>query len=448
MMNVDLHKFFSRTEVEQLAKSCGFVERKSPITGFNFLLTLTTGLLSTPDASLSQLAAFLSAACNTMVTPQALDERLSSAAMEFMRCCLEKALTMATRPRKFIKCDIADFDHIYIIDSTTFDIPPALQLVFKGSGGSGSPASMRIQLVLDYRTGMLCAQIGDTKLCDAPALQSIVKNQKLDVSGNCLFLFDLGYFKFATLKNMKENNLHFLSKLKFGVTLYDENGLIINLDDVFKKNPDSFDIPVFIDGQTYRLVGSRLPDNVVNQRLRKANKKSQKKGKARTVLTDAYKRLARYAIFITSLPVVYAMETLYTFYRIRWQIELIFKTWKSILGINKIRSSRTERLMCEVYGKLILAALSVNITAAVEAMSDPVIVSLHRSMKHLRAIALCLTIAIVKGGSALTAFLSQQISEISRLCRKNKQKNKPYIELLLQQAVTHVTVKNVKLKSA
>ena len=447
-MNVDLHKFFSSAEVEQLARSCGFVERKSPITGFKFLLTMTTGLLNTPDASLAQLAAFLSVACKTKVTPQALDERLSSTAMEFMRCCLQKALTMATRPRKFTKCDIADFTHIYIIDSTTFDLPASLHWIFKGSGGAGSPASMRIQLVLDYRTGLLCAQIGGTKLCDAPALQRIVENQKLDVSGNCLFLFDLGYFKLATLKSMKENNLHFLSKHKFGVTFCDENGLNINLDNMLKENPDSFDMPVIIDGQTYRLVGARLPDSVVNQRLRKANRKSQKKGKASTALTDAYKRFARYAIFITTLPVVYAMETLHAFYRIRWQIELIFKTWKSILGIHKIRLQSEDRVMCVVYGKLILAALLANITAMTEAMPGSAVVSLHRSMKHLRAIALCFTIAIIKGGSALTTFLTQQISEITRLCRKNKQKNKPYIELLLQQTVTTATVKNVKLKSA
>jgi len=431
-MHVDLQRFFSSTEIEQAARSCGFVERSSPITGFKFLLTLTTGLLGTPDASLSQLAAFLSVACKTKVSAQALDERLGIAAMAFMRCCLEKALAMATRPRKFTNCAITNFDHVYIIDSTTFDIHPSLRDVFKGSSGAGSPASMRIQLVLDYRTGLLYAQIGDTKLCDAPTLQRIVENHELDVSGQCLFLSDLGYFKFATFKSIKENNLHFLSKLMFGVTFHDERGVKINLDDILKEEPDSFDRVVIIDGQPYRLAGARLPDDVVNSRLRKANKKAQKKGKAGTPLTDAYRRFARYAIFLTSLPVTYAMETLYTFYRIRWQIELIFKTWKSILGINKIRSARTARLMCEVYGKLILAAISVMITAAAEAMMDNIVVSLHRAMKHLRSVALYLSAAIMKGGTALNSFVTKQISEIARLCRKHRQKNKPSIETLLQ----------------
>jgi len=272
-MNVALHKFFSSDEIEQLARSCGFVERNSPITGFKFLLTMTSGSLSAPDASLSQLAAFLSAACDTKVSAQALDARFSIAAMAFMRCCLLKALAMAARPRKFTNGAITDFDHVYIIDSTTFDIHPSLRDIFKGSSGSGSPASMRIQLVLDYRTGLLYAQIGDTKLCDAPTLHRIVENHELDVSGQCLFLSDLGYFKFATFKSIKKNDLHFLSKCMFGVTFHDERGLEINLDDMLKKNSESFDRTVVIDGQTYRLVGTRLSDDAVNRRLRKANKK-------------------------------------------------------------------------------------------------------------------------------------------------------------------------------
>ena len=413
-MNVDVEPFFASTEIEQLARSCAFVERKSPITGFKFLLTLTTGLLNTPDGSLAQLAAFLSVACKTKVSAPALDERLSIAAMAFMRVCLDRAIALATRPRKLAGCALADFDHIYIIDSTTFDIHPSLRSVFQGSSGDGSPASMRIQLVLDYLTGRLYVQIGDTTLCDAPTLQRIVENHELDVSGHCLFLSDLGYFKFATFKSIKDNNLHFLSKLMFGVTCDDERGVKIDLNVILKEEPDSFDMPVILDGQTYRLVGTRLPDDVVNRRLRKAHRKAQKKGKGHGALTDAYRRFARYAIFLTSLPAIYRMETLYTLYRIRWQIELVFKTWKSILAIHKIRSARMARLMCEVYGKLILAAISAMLAAAAEAMPDTLVVSLHRTMKHLRAVALYLASAIMQGGTALKAFIAHRHVKLDR----------------------------------
>ncbi|MEK7992514.1 MAG: IS4 family transposase [Planctomycetota bacterium] len=420
---------FSRTEVEQLARSCGFVQRTSPITGFHFLLAFTTGQFNSPGATLAQIAAFLSSVCGIEVSTQAVDGRIQVAAMAFMRLCLEMAMAMATRPRASDRGALAGFDHVYIIDSTTFDINPSFQDVFKGSGGSGSAASMRIQLVLDYLTGRLYVECGDTKLCDAPTLCRLVENHTLDVSGTCLFLADLGYFKFATFSAMSQQGLHLISKLAFKVTLLDPTGTTLDLNEILKGNPDSLDLAVTMNGQPYRLVARKLPESIVNRRLRKANK-TAKDNHGRSI-TDDYRRFLGYAIFLTDLPPAYNMDILFTIYRIRWQIELVFKTWKSILGIHKIRSARLERLMCEIYGKLIVAALSSMITAAAENASDMTVVSLHRAMKHLQTVCEPWSRAILQGGQALSMFIDQQTRRIARLCKKHRQKNKPTIEALI-----------------
>src|SRR5262249_32936894 len=39
--------------------------------------------------------------------------------------------------------------------------------------------------------------------------------------------------------------------------------------------------------------------------------------------------------------------------RARWQIELLFKRWKSHGGLEASRGKRAERVLCEVYAKLI-----------------------------------------------------------------------------------------------
>ena len=71
---VNISRFFDRDEVETVARQSEFVQRRSPVTGMRFLLTITTGLLNTPDGTLAQLAAFLGATCGATVSPQAVDD--------------------------------------------------------------------------------------------------------------------------------------------------------------------------------------------------------------------------------------------------------------------------------------------------------------------------------------------------------------------------------------
>jgi hypothetical protein len=63
---------------------------------------------------------------------------------------------------------------------------------------------------------------------------------------------------------------------------------------------------------------------------------------------------------------VWAPEIIGTVYRIRWQIELIFKCWKSRLEIHYLKGTNYHRILCLIYAKLILILLVNQIYRLVE----------------------------------------------------------------------------------
>jgi len=432
-VEVKISNFFDQEEVEAMASKSGFVERRSPVTGMRFLLTLTTGLLNTPDGTLAQLAAFLGATCGATVSPQAVDERINSMAREFMGMCLGRALKMSATIPRGADDALEQFDHVYVIDSTNFELRPALAPHFRGNGGGASSASMRVQFVFDYRTGIMHVEIGDVRLSDTTTLARLVEAQTLPMDGVCLFLSDLGYFKMTTFATISSHpGHHFLSKLQFGVKLRSLDGADLDLQDILKRRPDQFDLAVMMGETVCRLVGKRLPDEVVNRRIRKANEASQSKSRQ---ITDPYRLFLHYALFVTSLPAAkHGMTQLFALYRIRWQVELAFKVWKSILAIHRIRSARKERVLCEVYGKLIVAVLASSMCAAAWAFLDGLAISPHKVARHVRAVATNWALAITAGTAKHRAFLKALSRVLARFCKKTRQKDKPTIEEILSQA--------------
>ncbi|WP_407271869.1 transposase [Radiobacillus sp. PE A8.2] len=51
-------------------------------------------------------------------------------------------------------------------------------------------------------------------------------------------------------------------------------------------------------------------------------------------------------------------QELYPLYSLRWQVEILFKTWKSLFEIDHVRTMKQERFECHLYGTLIRILLS------------------------------------------------------------------------------------------
>lgn len=101
-----------------------------------------------------------------------------------------------------------------------------------------------------------------------------------------------------------------------------------------------------------RLIITRLDGELHERRLNTVTKKIRD---PRPYLREEKRDIAKFGFMITNLPKEeYSKEQIYPIYSLRWQIELDFKNWKSILEIDEsTRKLKKERIESHFYGKLI-----------------------------------------------------------------------------------------------
>jgi len=81
---------------------------------------------------------------------------------------------------------------------------------------------------------------------------------------------------------------------------------------------------------------------------------ASQKEKVRYQMSDEFKNRAHFNLFICNIePQDLSVDEIISFYRIRWQIELFFKVWKSIVQIHKMPKMKYARFMTSIYMSLL-----------------------------------------------------------------------------------------------
>jgi IS4 transposase len=133
-----------------------------------------------------------------------------------------------------------------------------------------------------------------------------------------------------------------------------------------------------------RLIVECLPEEVKAEKLRKANRSAQREG--RQLGKDTIARIGL-NLFVTNMPEQdIPKELVWSLYRLRWQIELVFKVWKSIASVDKIKKAKRARIECHLYGKLLWVFLGWNIYWKItnQIHDRTKAVSFNKMMKNLR----------------------------------------------------------------
>jgi len=351
---------FAPEHVEALARQSDFIQRSSSkLTGKDFVELMTTEMIEAPAVSLEGLCDILGHLNpQAQMTPQALHQRINTYAVSYLQDVFQLALRQQLEPVcvRLPVGALAPFGRVLLEDSTQCRLHAKLAETFKGSGGSASTSAVKIDLIYDVmHHALLEMHLSDGTAADQGRTLAIVAHLR---AGD-LVMRDLGYLSLESLRQIEAHEAWYLSRFSKGVDVFLEAhaearalALVPYLQQHYPDDAE-VDLSVYIGQERVpcRLLAYRLPEDVVKQRRRKALEEARKKGRT---LTQEYLDWLAFGFYITNVPQqVWSSKVVGTVYRLRWQVELTFKNWKSLLHIHVLKGTRPERIKCILYGRLI-----------------------------------------------------------------------------------------------
>ena len=390
-----LGQLFSTGALETIACETGFIVRSSSRLSGEMFLNLN--VVDFECMSLTEKCVWLSEQYSVELSKQSLDERYHSYAVKFMKACFERVLSAYMRDFEDMGRLQSKFSAVKITDSTSFQLPSALSVFYASNGGDTSGSSIKIHQSYDLLKGqILDFQVTDGKSNDSRYWQE----GSLSIEAGELHLADLGYYTLAHLQAIQTQNAYFITRYKTNTTLYTRTkaGDLVPLDlaSVVAKVGKSMELPEVYVGKEARLptrlLIEKLPEEVTHRRLQQLKSRHANRSKKGRDYqnSDLKKCLCGYNLFLTNAPseLLNATEVA-QYYRLRWQIELLFKIWKSLWNIDKIGKMSIFRFECYLYGKLIAILLTQQIQAYLRNTFafDPDIdieLSEWKAIKHLK----------------------------------------------------------------
>lgn len=431
--------FFNEGKIEKLARKNGFVKRQSKLSGFRLLDALLFTGFDGEKLALNDLCLQLHERFSIKIKKQALDQRFNWNAVNFFKELFSELLAIQFPAN--IGHEHYPFHSIRVKDSTCFQLPDSLKEAFPGSGGGGSKASARIQFEMELTSG----RVEDLSL--HPFNEQDIMNAKKtveDIQSGVLTIRDLAYYDLELIESINEKGAYYISRLPSNTKAYEyRNEQYVGID--FSKLEDYMnkhqiqtiakDIYLGSTKVPTRLVISNLPEEEKNKRLRKARYESWKKGRN---LSKEYKAKAGLNLFMTNLTYeAVSAEEVIKFYRLRWQIELVFKAWKSIGEIHKVKDIKLERFLCLIYAKLIWVLLNWEMLSPLNRYFQHhhgFTISYYKGYKYLTNQLSSLRAALMNGKESVERFLRNlgnlAIDYLQREKRKNKQGLQGYFEEL------------------
>jgi hypothetical protein len=411
------------SEIEEIGHRTGLIQRFRKFTAVLLLKMLVFTLLKSPRAKNKDYVS-TAAQLGLRITERAVEERFTPQLVVFLRQVLRRVLQAAVVALPVATPLLKKFTAVFVGDSTTIRPPDGCAAEFPGCGGTSNSgkAALKIQVLWDLCTGEL------TRLLIEPGRSSDAQSAVIESTPpvGSLSIWDLGYFCLERFQAWTAQGAYWISRLHPGTVVLDPDGRPWDLRQRLRQHlwEGPLDVAVLLGSERRvpgRLIALRAPKEVAARRRQKAYEKAQKSGRTPTA---EHLEWCHWTIFVTNCPEsLLTWQEVVVLYRSRWQIELMFKLWKShnLLAAHAETKSVSWQ-MAEFWAKLIGVIVQHWLLLTTTWLDH------RRSLMRAAAVLrdwLALLMDALEDRDRLSAKLTQMQAAIAAIARINIRRKKP-----------------------
>jgi hypothetical protein len=356
-LHVTMQDLFT-DRADQLAKDTGFCQRKRQLSGSVFAQTLVFALLEKPASSLQDFADFAADHLHVHVSHNAFEQRFNDKAPDFLAALFADAFQRCLSAQPALLPLLRRFNGVFLRDASSISLPDCLAHLFPGRKGNGGKPSAALKLVLEMEVAT--GQFTEAEILPGLDNEKTAQIAAKPLPAGALLLEDMGFLEGERLQEYALQGVYFLSRVPAWTAFFEKNDGV--------KGYRRLDVVKWLrqaqgwyrERQVYvfhkqklplRLLAVRVPPEVAEQRRQRVRQEAKKRGRP---VSQKKLDLCEWNVLITNAPreLISAAEG-WEVRRVRWQIELVFKVFKSEGGLEKTQARSRERVLSELYAKLL-----------------------------------------------------------------------------------------------
>lgn len=356
------HELVSPKRVSLLARETGFVQRKGKIKPFAFVWSLVLGFGVGSARTVSSLRRGFERAAGVSLVPSSFYDRFTRSLVELLRLLVAHLLATAGGSVATLDGSLRHFKDLMLADASVLRLRSRLEKLFPACRTNHTKAAAKLHAVVSaIGAGNESISITGERVNDRHRLKigPWVRDR--------LLLFDLGFFGYRLFDRIRRNGGFFISRLKTSA-----NPRIVAQHRKWRGK--SIDVV----GRSLKDVLARLTRQVIDVEIEVSFMRRAYSGKpSRAVTTfrlvgvrDA--KTHEYHLYVTNVPPEkLAASEVALAYRARWEIELLFKAWKTEFRLDELPSRKPEVVEALIYAAVITMLVTRRLHALLRASVGP-----------------------------------------------------------------------------